>query len=46
MIKLLLDTDIGSITAKRVEYDVAATQRQMAMANLPEVLIARLAHGM
>jgi diadenosine tetraphosphatase ApaH/serine/threonine PP2A family protein phosphatase len=42
----ILDTDLGSLTAKRVEYDIAATQRQMAMANLPEVLITRLAHGM
>lgn len=42
----ILDTDRGTITAHRVEYDVAATQRQMAIANLPEILIARLAHGM
>ncbi|MDQ2682287.1 MAG: metallophosphoesterase family protein [Chloroflexota bacterium] len=42
----LLDTDIGSLVARRVEYDVAGTQKQMAMANLPEVLISRLAHGM
>jgi diadenosine tetraphosphatase ApaH/serine/threonine PP2A family protein phosphatase len=42
----ILDTDMGSLTAKRVDYDVSATQRQMAMANLPEVLITRLAHGM
>jgi diadenosine tetraphosphatase ApaH/serine/threonine PP2A family protein phosphatase len=43
---VVLDTDRGTVTGHRVEYDVAATQRQMAMANLPEVLIARLAHGM
>ncbi len=42
----VLDTDLGTVTARRVEYDIAATQRQMAMANLPEVLILRLAHGM
>jgi diadenosine tetraphosphatase ApaH/serine/threonine PP2A family protein phosphatase len=42
----MLDTDRGTITAHRVEYDVATTQRQMALANLPDVLIARLAHGM
>jgi diadenosine tetraphosphatase ApaH/serine/threonine PP2A family protein phosphatase len=42
----MLDTDRGTITAHRVEYDIAATQRQMALANLPDVLIARLAHGM
>jgi diadenosine tetraphosphatase ApaH/serine/threonine PP2A family protein phosphatase len=42
----VLDTDLGSLTAHRVAYDVALTQKQMAMANLPDVLIARLAHGM
>lgn len=43
---VILDTDRGTVTARRVEYDIGATQRQMAIANLPEVLIARLAHGM
>jgi hypothetical protein len=33
------------LTAYRVEYDIAATQRQMALANLPDVLITRLVHG-
>jgi diadenosine tetraphosphatase ApaH/serine/threonine PP2A family protein phosphatase len=42
----VLDTSEGTLTANRVEYDIAATQRQMAMANLPEVLIVRLTHGM
>lgn len=42
----LLDTDLGSLVAKRVDYDIPTTQKQMAMANLPEVLISRLAHGM
>lgn len=42
----ILDTDVGSVVSKRVEYDIATTQKQMAMANLPEVLISRLAHGM
>jgi len=42
----LLDTDRGTITAHRVAYDIATTQRQMALANLPEVLIGRLAVGM
>lgn len=42
----ILDTAMGTITAHRVEYDIAATQRQMALSSLPEVLIARLAHGM
>jgi len=43
---IVIDTEQGTLTAYRVEYDVAATQRQMALANLPEILIARLAHGM
>jgi len=42
----ILDTDLGSLTAHRIEYDIAATQRQMAMANLPDVLVTRLSHGM
>jgi len=42
----ILDTDRGTITAHRAEYDVATTQRQMAQANLPEILIVRLTHGM
>jgi len=42
----VLDTDRGTITAHRVEYDIPKTQRQMALANLPDVLITRLTHGM
>lgn len=42
----IIDTDRGTVKAQRVEYDVASTQRQMALASLPEILIARLAHGM
>ena len=42
----VLDTSRGLLTAYRVEYDIAATQRQMALANLPDVLITRLSHGM
>ena len=42
----VLDTDRGTLTAHRVAYDIPTTQRQMALANLPDVLIARLAHGM
>lgn len=42
----ILDTDRGTVSARRAEYDIASTQRQMALANLPEVLVARLAHGM
>ena len=41
----VLDTDVGTVTAHRVAYDIAATQRQMANANLPEILITRLSHG-
>jgi diadenosine tetraphosphatase ApaH/serine/threonine PP2A family protein phosphatase len=41
----ILDTSRGILTAHRVEYDISATQRQMAMASLPEVLITRLASG-
>jgi diadenosine tetraphosphatase ApaH/serine/threonine PP2A family protein phosphatase len=41
----LLDTGRGALTAHRVAYDVAATQRQMAAASLPPSLIARLALG-
>jgi diadenosine tetraphosphatase ApaH/serine/threonine PP2A family protein phosphatase len=42
----VLDTERSTVTAHRAEYDIATTQRQMAIANLPEILIARLAHGM
>lgn len=42
----VIDTDRSTLTAGRVEYDIAATQLQMAIANLPETLINRLAHGM
>lgn len=41
----LLDPDRGILTAHRVEYDIAETQRQMADANLPEQLISRLRSG-
>ena len=41
----LLDTDRGIVTGFRVDYDISATQRQMALANLPDVLISRLSHG-
>lgn len=42
----MLDTDRGTLTAHRVAYDIAKTQRQMVLANLPDVLITRLSHGM
>jgi len=41
----MLNLDTGSLTAHRVEYNIVTTQRQMATANLPDVLIGRLAHG-
>lgn len=41
----LLDTDRRTLTAHRVAYDIGATQRQMALANLPEALIGRLSLG-
>ncbi len=42
----LLDTDRGTVTGHRVGYDIAKTQRQMALANLPDILISRLSLGM
>ncbi len=43
---LILDTDAGTVTFERVEYDIAATQRQMRAAGLPETLALRLQYGM
>jgi len=42
----LVDTALGTATAHRVAYDVAKTQRQMVLANLPDLLITRLSVGM
>ena len=42
----LLDTEAGTFTFERVEYDISETQRQMEAAGLPQNLIARLAFGM
>jgi diadenosine tetraphosphatase ApaH/serine/threonine PP2A family protein phosphatase len=42
----LLDTDQGTVTAHRVPYDIPETQRQMALAGLPGILITRLSLGM
>ena len=42
----VLDTDRGTLTGYRVEYDIAKTQRQMALADLPDLLITRLSVGM
>ncbi|MCZ2112153.1 MAG: metallophosphoesterase family protein [Dehalococcoidia bacterium] len=41
----VLDTDAGSITFHRVEYDVATTQRRMREVGLPEPLVTRLQAG-
>lgn len=42
----LLDTSDGRITLRRVEYDVAATQRLVREAGLPHWLALRLAEGL
>lgn len=41
----ILDTDAATFTLRRVEYDIAATQRLMVDAGLPEWLIERLEIG-
>jgi predicted phosphodiesterase len=41
----ILDTDAGTVLFKRVEYDIAQTQRQMREAKLPTALIRRLEYG-
>ncbi|HZC74643.1 MAG TPA: metallophosphoesterase family protein [Gaiellaceae bacterium] len=43
---LLLDLDAKRAGFRRVEYDVAQTQREMREAGLPELLAARLELGM
>lgn len=42
----ILDTDAGTVQFKRIEYDIAQTQRQMRDARLPTALIRRLEYGM
>ena len=42
----LLDTERATVTGHRVSYDISRTQRQMALANLPDILISRLSVGM
>lgn len=42
---VIFDTDEWEVTYRRVEYDIRATQQKMAEANLPEILIERLAFG-
>jgi diadenosine tetraphosphatase ApaH/serine/threonine PP2A family protein phosphatase len=41
----LVDTDLASLTVKRIEYDVALAQAKILTAGLPEVLAHRLAVG-
>ncbi len=41
----ILDTERSTLTAHRVEYNVRATQGQMAEAGLPEILSHRLSYG-
>lgn len=41
----LLDTTAGTVSFRRVEYDIAATQQRMSHAGLPPALVARLAIG-
>jgi predicted phosphodiesterase len=42
---LLLDTDAGTASFRRSEYDVEATQSEIRAAGLPDSLAARLASG-
>ena len=42
----ILDTDANTVQFKRIEYDIAQTQRQMRDAHLPPALIRRLEYGM
>jgi predicted phosphodiesterase len=42
----ILDTDASTMLFKRIEYDIAQTQRQMREAKLPTALIRRLEYGM
>lgn len=41
----VIDTARGLFTGKRIEYDISATQLQMTEANLPGLLVRRLAVG-
>jgi len=43
---LLLDLDAQRASFRRVEYDVERTQAEMREAGLPELLAARLQHGL
>jgi len=41
----IYDTDKNAVFARRVEYDIAATQMKMREAGLPDFLINRLSYG-
>ena len=42
---LLLDMDAGTVTYRRVDYPIEATQEKMAAVGLPPRIIARLEYG-
>ena len=42
---LLYDSDEGSVTRHRADYDVSITQERMRRVGLPQYLIGRLSHG-
>ncbi|HWQ14687.1 MAG TPA: metallophosphoesterase family protein [Roseiflexaceae bacterium] len=42
----VLDTEAGTVSFRRVTYDIARTQQQMRTAQLPEPLALRLQYGM
>lgn len=41
----MLDSEAGTVTFKRIEYNIAETQRRMREAGLPRMLVERLALG-
>ena len=41
----IYDDEDQAVTFRRVEYDIAATQKRMESAGLPELLIERLSLG-
>ncbi len=42
----ILDTETGTYSLQRVEYEIAETQRRILRVGLPPSLASRLAHGM
>ena len=42
---VIYDVDAGTIELRRLEYDIAATQRKILAAGLPERLAERLEYG-